>query len=265
MLKGRFKKTIVRTPFEAPALRLEEILGYPHRARHPEFAPIFGEGRCIERFLRTTLSAESNCIDIGCHLGIMLSAFARIAPLGAHIAFEPIPEKAAWLRAKFPEYEIHETALSSRDDHAATFFINRDSTGYSGLNRHCEPGDELIETRVACRRLDDVLPPERRVDFIKVDVEGAELQVLLGAERILLRQRPLLLFESTQSALAAASVATRDVFDFLDRVGYSIFLPQLFTDGAAPLDLTSFHRAHEFPFAAFNFIGVPRGATRGQR
>ncbi len=258
MLKDRIKKTIVRTPFEGPALRLKELLGFPRRVRHPELAAIFGEGRCIDRFLRTTLTPESNCIDIGCHLGVMLSAFSRLAPLGTHIAFEPIPEKAAWLRTKFPEYEIHEIALSAEAQQDASFFINRGSTGYSGLNRHFEPGDELIETRVACRPLDDVLPAGRRVDFIKIDVEGAELQVMRGARRILEEQRPWLLFESTQSALAAASVTTREVFDFVDGAGYSIFLPQRFTDGAAPLDFEAFDRAHVFPFAAFNFIGKPR-------
>ena len=61
-------------------------------------------------------------MDIGCHIGSMLSTILRLAPRGQHWAFEPTPSKAAWLRAKFPEVEVREMALTedgvlvARDD-----------------------------------------------------------------------------------------------------------------------------------------------------
>lgn len=101
--------------------------------------------------LAQVLRPDANCLDIGCHLGSMLSEIVRLAPRGNHIAFEAIPEKVSFLRRKFPGVRIHDTALSDEEG-TSSFFINEKRTGFSGLARHGE--GVFRETVVRCRRLD---------------------------------------------------------------------------------------------------------------
>jgi hypothetical protein len=65
-------------------------------------------------------------------------------------------------------------------------------------------------------------PAELQTDsfsLLKIDVEGAELGVFKGAERILRQHRPLLVFESENRQLAPGKV--QDVFSFLEGLGYA--------------------------------------------
>jgi hypothetical protein len=66
--------------------------------------------------------------------------------------------------------------------------------------------------------LDDYFDRDQRVSLLKIDVEGAELEVFKGAERILREQSPLLVFECENRHLEAGSV--QDVFSYLTSFGY---------------------------------------------
>lgn len=62
----------------------------------------------IAQVLALIARPNSNCIDVGAHRGAILSHIVRIAPLGRHVAFEPLPRFAASLRRKFPQVAVHE-------------------------------------------------------------------------------------------------------------------------------------------------------------
>jgi FkbM family methyltransferase len=258
MLKEYLKHLLIRTPLEEPAHRIKRALSFPRRLRHPELEPILDEPKYVDDFVAKVLEPDFNCIDIGCHLGAMLSLFTKHAPRGRHLAFEPMPHKAAWLRSKFPDCEIHQLALSSSAEGSVTFYVNHTNSGYSGLGHHADPGDRVEEIRVQMSRLEDLIPAGGRIDFVKVDVEGAELDVLRGGRRILEENHPWLVFESTQSALGAAGVTTRDLYDFVTELDYAVYVPRAYHEGASPLSFEQFDRAHHYPFAAFNFLGVPK-------
>lgn len=207
------------------------------------------------------IKPNANCIDVGVHLGSMLSRMTQLAPRGRHIGFEPVPYKAKWLRRKFPEVEVHEAALSTEPGEVR-FFINTTRSGYSGLGRHIEPGDQVQEIAVKKARLDDFIPHGHEIGFIKIDVEGHELNVMNGATRILTENRPVVLFESTYSALEAAGVQPAQEFEFLTEHGYQIHTPKGLIEGKPPLTLEAFERAHQYPFAAFNFFALDAKGPR---
>jgi hypothetical protein len=80
--------------------------------------------------------------------------------------------------------------------------------------------------RVSVRRLDDVLGESgvSKVDFIKLDVEGAELSVLHGAMKLLEGEsRPAILAEVQDARTAAWGYAAREIIQFLVRMDYRWF------------------------------------------
>lgn len=142
------------------------------------------------------LSDHSNCVDVGAHKGSVLEQILLAAPQGRHFAFEPLPDYAERLKSNFPQIEVHNVALS--DEVGESLFYHRvKSPGTSSLHSDNDYFDksppEVIRVRTA--PLDSIIPEERRIDLIKIDVEGAQLQVLRGAAHTIKRCRPYIVFE----------------------------------------------------------------------
>lgn len=147
-----------------------------------------------------TLPPDGDAIDVGAHEGDVLEVMQRVAPVGRMLAYEPIPELHGGLVARFPRAEVRRAALS--DEAGTSEFVHViDAPGFSGLRERSYPGDPERRTiEVRTERLDDSLPEGFRPRLIKVDVEGAELQVLRGAAEVLERHRPVVLFEHGEGA-----------------------------------------------------------------
>lgn len=147
--------------------------------------------------LATVLSDDANTIDVGAHSGAVLREILRIAPSGRHLAYEPIPELATSLAGEFPTVDVRNAALS--DENGESRFVHVDSAPeYSGLREREYHGVADVvkhEITVRTERLDDHLPDDLCPDLIKIDVEGAELPVMMGGIETLRRFRPTLIFE----------------------------------------------------------------------
>ena len=169
--------------------------------------------------MERSLGRNSNCVDVGAYIGTFLAEMLRIAPQGIHFAFEPVPESFQKLAASFgsfPNVRLHRVALS---DAAGTsvFHLLEGCPQYSGLKkRWYGPGEHTVrEIRVRTAPLDEVVPPDLVIDFIKIDVEGAELQVLRGALGIIRRSRPVIVFEHGLGAADKYGTTPEAVHDLL--------------------------------------------------
>jgi FkbM family methyltransferase len=168
--------------------------------------------------LARVLQPDSTSIDVGAHEGVFLREMIRLAPNGTHHAFEPLPEFAQRLRLRFGSTRVHIHELALSDAEGVTTFTHVTSNpAYSGLRARTYPRpDETISAlRVIQARLDDLLAPEQPVHLIKVDVEGAELQVLRGAKRTLTRWRPVVVFEFGLGAADHYGTTPDDVWKLL--------------------------------------------------
>jgi FkbM family methyltransferase len=136
--------------------------------------------------LQSLLHSGSVMIDVGGHIGTLtLPAARRTGPTGRVIALEPAPRLAALLRRTMALnhidwVDVHECAAG--EAHATASFALSAKTGHNSL---FPTRDTVQQIEVAVRTLDALVPPGTRIDVVKIDVEGAELQVWRGMQRIL--------------------------------------------------------------------------------
>jgi FkbM family methyltransferase len=169
----------------------------------------------VRLLLAYTLASDADCIDVGAYAGDVLSEMVRLAPRGRQLAYEPLPELARSLAARFPSVDVRAAALS--DSAGEADFVHVVSNpAYSGLREREYPGRERLERiRVRTERLDDSLPGGFAPAFIKVDVEGAELQVFRGARETIARHRPTIFFEHGRGAADRYGTRSAQIYDLL--------------------------------------------------
>ncbi len=174
--------------------------------------------------LAASLPRDGIFVDVGTNRGQVLRHAARIAPLGRHVAFEPIPALVSELAQAFPGVDCRCKALAAHAERAR-FCYFRALDGWSGLRRQPTISDgrgdpEFITVEVST--LDSEL--EASVpDVVKIDVEGAELAVLQGGRSILSRWRPLVIFEHVAQAAALYNADSGALWDTLAELDYEIF------------------------------------------
>ena len=166
------------------------------------------------------------CVDVGCHKGEIMDWFIQRSPKGKHWGFEPIPAMYDKLVLKYQNNRnitIYPYALSETNG-TTTFNLVVTNPAYSGMVKrnydHANEKDQTIE--VEMRTLDDLLAAVNRIDLIKIDVEGAEYQVLKGATGILEKQRPVIIFEHGLGASDFYGTTPAMIFDLFDEFGYKI-------------------------------------------
>lgn len=208
-MKDLLKKMVIGTPVEPFARTLYAWVSTCGKYDR--------ETLCImDRLLKPT----SNCLDIGGHKGDMLAEMVRRAPHGTHQAFEPIPESHARVakrfpQEKFPNVTVHHVALSEEAGET-TFQHVVSSPALSSLRkREVQQGEDVREIKVRTATLDSFVPDDLNIDFIKIDVEGAELQVLRGGLKTLRRCRPVVVFEHGLGGADFFGTKPDQVYDLL--------------------------------------------------
>jgi FkbM family methyltransferase len=201
-------------------------------------------------------------IDVGAHSGSILTEIVAASPSGRHFAFEPIPTLAAGLRERFPHVDVHEVALSDAPG-SATFHHVTSNPSYSGLleRRYDRPNEQVELTTVEVARLDDIVPDDTPVRFIKIDVEGAELQVLRGGARTLDRHQPVVVFELGLGASDRYGTTPAMVHRFFAEHGYAVSLLDAWLGNGKPLPLDELAEQYESA-ENYYFIAHPSEGPR---
>ena len=174
-------------------------------------------------------------IDIGAHVGYLTHVMSESSSLPI-LAVEAEPLNAALLGFNLTRnghanvLPIHAAAGST----TALTEISVDPTNTGGHKAFHRPG--LESSSIGRIAVDDLVPPEVRVDFVKIDVEGMEQDVIRGMERIIFDYRPTILAEFYPAAIEEAREEPTSVLDYYRAMGYRTFLPQHDDHSDAPAE-----------------------------
>jgi FkbM family methyltransferase len=171
-------------------------------------------------------------IDIGANVGYFTSLFSDLVGPGGEVhAFEPLPSTFELLSRnirKFPAQKnvfLNCLALGERDEKSILFVPNEDH-GQAALARHRDASwtsHQIRAVNVEMIRLDRYAERLPRIDFVKCDVEGAELLALRGAESTLRRCQPKIFLEIEERWTSSFGWTAADVVRFLQGIGYRHF------------------------------------------
>jgi len=186
-----------------------------------------------------TFPKNSVMFDVGANAGFISCVLAsKYAFHGQVHAYEPDPQNINQLEKnkdlnKLDNLVIHKIAL--QEDHAkaeTTFYIRRLVDGDFNENRGLSSilkisHGTVSEEKVDCSTIDNEIARLglRRLDFLKIDVEGAEFSVLQGGERAISKFHPVIQYEYSNAIDKLAGVNNTELsFKFLERLGYIQYL-----------------------------------------
>ena len=188
MLADMARETVGRGPETLSfATRSGMRIDCPNRpgARVPVYEIFAEDCYHLEWFLGPLLDRPITVIDIGGHVGTFSCRLAQLHPKATISTFEPSPTTAKYLRHNVEQngfadrVTVNEKALSSSTGTA----VFDDNGAGSGLNGLRAAGHSTgVATEVQSISFDDaVASASTPVDFVKIDCEGGEYDLVLGS------------------------------------------------------------------------------------
>jgi FkbM family methyltransferase len=212
-----------------------------------------------ELLLLAELIAGGTALDVGANAGVYAFALSEVAR-EVH-AFEPNPEYAAFARRMLgTRATVHELALSNERGRAPLFVPIADDGSELHLagnlkNAHPQfPRQRVVDARVETL---DALALSN-VTFVKVDVEGSELEVLEGGKALIARDRPVLLLELLSGTYPDPLAATLTVCQRYDYRALLVHEGKRL-DAQAAIAALKTNTTWGSPIATRNVLFMPRG------
>jgi len=209
-------------------------------------------------FYCAILRPGSIALDGGANVGLHTLPMAQaVLPDGLVVAIEPVPEMRQQLQTRLHEYQLPENltrlvsyGLSSTAGEADFYqVLDPDQHPLSGLrNRFFLKHDQVKQIRVELTTLDAVCQDLNRLDFVKLDLEGAEMDALRGGRQTLESFRPVVAIEQDQYSPQYFNYTWEQLFDYFASLRYEIY------------DLFGLHYTEPAMFdqcAVWDFVGLP--------
>jgi FkbM family methyltransferase len=169
-----------------------------------------------EEYLQTYLprNKQGTAINVGAHDGQWVDKFSPL--FSSVIAVEANPKYAESLRGRWPNVEVYEAAGWISTGQTMDFHVRNSMPMNSALACRDLMREDAVDEVIRVQTLAIDTIPKNACDLIWVDVEGAELQVLMGATRTIEAYRPMLVIECHE-------IEHRDwLTTWLERAGYNL-------------------------------------------
>ena len=188
---------------------------------------------CIARHVRQGMTA----VDVGANFGYYTIFICGLVGAEGHVyAVEPNPEAAAMLRRSIDlngmarRATVIEAAAGAADGSEALLYVPQNEPKNASVvepSQTVSPSSGTLH-RVSQIRIDTAAAEAKRIDFIKIDVEGAEEAVIAGLTDVLKRDKPYLVLEFNAArcrdadALLGAIRAIYGSLHYLDPYGDAV-------------------------------------------
>lgn len=199
-------------------LRLPQIESLNFGAYEPEVADVMFQ----------LLAPGMKIFDIGANVGWFSVQFAKNDSSAGVYAFEPIEDTFRWLKKnavlnETPNLKLYNFGLGNESGPVEFFVYPECSGGSSMADNSKRSSVEKIKCQI--KRMDDFCD-EANVwpDFIKCDVEGAELFVFKGGSKAIDKSKPIIVTEMLRKWSASFGYHPNDIIAFLTGKGYDCFV-----------------------------------------
>ena len=203
-----------------------------------------------------TLPKNAYCIDVGVNEGQILNFINNHCTEGTILGIEPIPYLAKYLSAKYPKVTIKQIAVSNQNGECEFFYFPK-RKGVSGLKarKGYIPNDLIpVKLKVNTFLLDEIYN-HARLDFIKIDVEGCEYNVIQGASKLIEKFHPIIIFESGLGGLEYFEHSPEELFDLLNMKQYNISTMDNYLNNKCPFTkhdfLNNYLNGYDFQYIAY--------------
>jgi FkbM family methyltransferase len=210
------------------------IMGHPFYYLDREVITTGCYDKLLHKFLEKHIKPSMVVFDIGANIGELTVHMAKLTGLYGRIyAFEPAPTllKRLWENITINRVDqivrVHDVALSTENGKAMFSFaeIDMENQGMGSLvntNNHVVSQELMVKTI----RMDDFVRHEalKRIDLIKVDIQGGEIDFIKGALHTLSELEPDIVIEVSPSDLACLGKKPEDLIRLLEDIGYKCYL-----------------------------------------
>lgn len=189
----------------------------------------------LSKVMLSILKKDSVFLDVGANMGYFSILSASKITQGKIFAFEPVPKTLSYLRKNIILNQLsariwqYGAAIGDKDGFA---FITTNMYGRNHITSFRKKNCVKVRTLTL-----DTFSREMNlqgVDLIKADVEGAELMVLKGSERLISRDKPFLVLEVQENWMRRFGSNPQELFEFLRKQSYSykLILQDKFAEGS---------------------------------
>jgi len=202
----------------------------PYTGKNPtlertQLRGVFFEQRDLEALI-DVIRPGATIVDVGANTGNHTVFFAQVLKAGRVIPLEPNPQTVTYLKTTISANGLDVVDASKLGvgvgETRGTLFIHTGRRGHLGTVRLGTKGDTAVDVWP----LDDLI--DEPVDFLKIDVEDMEVEVLKGARKVFTRDLPLALVEVQDENIAAFLAILEELGYRIDRIfadhGYANYL-----------------------------------------
>lgn len=174
------------------------------------------------------IDSKSHVIDIGANIGWYTVHMASMLKDGSIHCFEPIPETHRKLKANIAinhldRITVNNIALSEKKQ-VLTFYFDPNQSG-SSSSKNITENEHIEKLELNSITFDDYAEQHKlsQIDFVKCDVEGAELFVFQGMVNSLKKFRPVVFTELLRKWAAKFGYHPNDIMALFHELGYAAF------------------------------------------